>query len=81
MKVDVPGDGLCPFLTCPIWEPHAHPICEVCEAVRYSNFYCPRCKEVRASDPNPTVGLSAEESRALYDQFIDLMRNLYGSTS
>lgn len=38
-------DGPCPFLTCLVTEPHDHPICAQCGAVRYGNpFHCQTCE-------------------------------------
>lgn len=39
--------GACPFLTCTAMEPHSHPTCRSCGAVRYGNLSCPECREKR----------------------------------
>jgi len=38
-------NGPCPFLTCLKTEPHTHPVCSVCGAVRYGNLFCPECQK------------------------------------
>ena len=43
----------CPYLTCLVEEPHTHPSCPDCGAVRYGNSSCPTCVRVRACDLNP----------------------------
>lgn len=56
--------GPCPFLTCLITEPHDHPVCPECHAVRYGNiFYCATCNAVfnaeqaaNGRDPIPLAG-------------------------
>ena len=37
-------DGPCPFLTCLETEPHDHPICPDCGAVRWGNMFCKTCR-------------------------------------
>jgi hypothetical protein len=41
---DIHFDGPCPFLTCLRTDPHNHPVCETCGAVRYGNLSCPTCR-------------------------------------
>jgi hypothetical protein len=38
------SDGPCPFLTCLQTEPHDHPICPECGAVRWGNMFCETCR-------------------------------------
>ena len=39
-------DGPCPFLTCLKTEPHSHPVCPACGAVRYGNMQCDECRRM-----------------------------------
>ena len=43
----------CPFLTCLVPDPHTHPVCPQCDAVRYGNIFCDTCRRLRGGDPNP----------------------------
>ena len=43
-SLSITFDGPCPFLTCFKTEPHTHPICPACGAVRYGNLYCEECR-------------------------------------
>lgn len=43
----------CPFLLCLVREPHTHPACPDCGAVRYGNLFCDTCRQLRDGDPNP----------------------------
>lgn len=36
-------NGPCPYLTCLKTEPHSHPVCPACGAVRYGNLQCATC--------------------------------------
>lgn len=47
--------GVCPFLTCLRTEPHSHPICPECGAVRYGNIFCAFCRDHWTSDLNDIV--------------------------
>lgn len=46
-------DGWCPFMFCLVGQPHAHPVCPDCGAVRYGNAFCGTCKTLRGSELNP----------------------------
>jgi len=52
-EVIIETGRMCPFLVCHVDEPHAHPVCPACRAVRYGNAFCPACKDLRGSDLNP----------------------------
>jgi len=39
-------DGVCPFLTCLLANPHDHGICPDCGAVRFGNISCATCRSV-----------------------------------
>jgi len=41
------SDGPCPFLLCLETEPHRHPICGTCGAVRFGNLFCKECQRER----------------------------------
>lgn len=43
----------CPFLFCLVAEPHTHPVCGECGAVRYGNIFCRACRDLRGNDLNP----------------------------
>lgn len=43
----------CPFVSCLVTEPHTHPVCPDCGAVRYGNVCCDTCRQLRGNDPNP----------------------------
>lgn len=43
----------CPFLLCLVAEPHTHPACPDCGAVRYGNLHCATCRDLRGDDLNP----------------------------
>ncbi len=51
----------CPFLFCLVAGPHTHPVCPVCGAVRYGNFDCAACRELRGGDANPHALIPADE--------------------
>lgn len=53
MNTDVMTGANCPFLLCLVAEPHTHPVCPDCGAVRYGNAFCGTCRELRGSDLNP----------------------------
>lgn len=55
-------DGPCPFLTCLKTEPHDHPICPKCGAVRYGNLYCEECRN------------HLEERRAEFQENMNLIK-------
>lgn len=38
-------DGPCPLLLCLETEPHSHPICPDCGAVKFGNIFCVTCRE------------------------------------
>lgn len=38
-------DGSCPFLLCIEQEPHTHPICPLCGAVKFGNVCCETCRK------------------------------------
>lgn len=40
-------DGPCPFLMCLKTDPHEHPVCPECDAVRFGNMNCKTCRENR----------------------------------
>lgn len=37
----------CPYITCLVREPHTHPVCPDCGAVRYGNISCDTCRQLR----------------------------------
>lgn len=39
--------GQCPFLVCPVVEPHTHPVCPTCNTVNYGNIACVDCRSLR----------------------------------
>lgn len=39
--------GRCPFLLCTEQDPHAHPVCQTCGAVRFGNMFCATCQVER----------------------------------
>ena len=41
--------GPCPFLTCTVSTPHAHPICPLCGAVKFGNLGCELCRVMMKS--------------------------------
>ena len=43
----------CPFLACVVRQPHTHPICPDCGAVRYGNIMCRTCVALRGGALNP----------------------------
>lgn len=61
-EVVIPGS--CPFLTCLVGQPHAHPVCPDCGAVRYGNAFCETCRDLR-TDPNPHRLLTLDEEAAI----------------
>jgi hypothetical protein len=52
----------CPFLLCLVPGAHTHPECPDCGAVRYGNFFCGTCRQLRAGDLNPHALVSPEVS-------------------
>lgn len=38
-------DGPCPFISCLETNPHSHPICPKCGAVKYGNAMCDECRK------------------------------------
>jgi hypothetical protein len=68
-------DGPCPFLTCLQTEPHDHPVCPDCGAVRWGNAYCETCRshwpkertafrqllEIGTEAPRPRTGPVGDE--------------------
>jgi hypothetical protein len=58
------SDGPCPFLTCLQTEPHDHPICPECRAVKWGNMFCKTCRShwPVTLQPLRTI-LDAEEER------------------